>query len=309
LPGGITIEYVIDGQNRRVGKKVNGSLGQGFLYEDQLQPIAEIDGTGAVVSRFVYGSGVSVPDYMVKGGVTYRILADHLGSPRLVVNATTGQVVQRMDYNEFGRVILDTNPGFQPFGFAAGLYDQQTGLVRFGARDYDPDIGRWTAKDPILFGGRSPNLFEYTFSDPINFADRDGRIADVLVVGGVLVILGAALSYEVWLTTPAGRDWLDRQRRRPLPLPLPSPPPAESRRPRYRPGAPGKTCPEARPRVIPLPEIDDDAPPDDYCKKVKTACVKMCTDEQLPTGTFDGSIFFRCVTECLASYGCGNYWG
>lgn len=38
-------------------------------------------------------------------------------------------VVQRPDYDEFGRVVLDTNPGFQPFGFAGGLYDSDTGLV------------------------------------------------------------------------------------------------------------------------------------------------------------------------------------
>ena len=40
-----------------------------------------------------------------------------------------------MDYDEFGRVVL-TNPGFQPFGFAGGLYDEHTELTRFGARDY-----------------------------------------------------------------------------------------------------------------------------------------------------------------------------
>ena len=32
-------------------------------------------------------------------------------------------VVQRVDYDEFGRVTSDTNPAFQPFGFAGGLYD------------------------------------------------------------------------------------------------------------------------------------------------------------------------------------------
>jgi RHS repeat-associated protein len=94
-----------------------------------------------------------VPDYLVKGGVTYSIISDHLGSPRLVIDTTTGAIVQRMDYDEFGQVITDTNPGFQLFGFAGGLYDRDTKLVCFGARDYDIEIGRWTAKDPILFIG------------------------------------------------------------------------------------------------------------------------------------------------------------
>ena len=47
-------------------------------------------------------------------------------------------IAQRMDYDEFGNVITDTHPGFQPFGFAGGLYDLHTRLTRFGARDYAP---------------------------------------------------------------------------------------------------------------------------------------------------------------------------
>src|SRR6185503_20943104 len=102
---------------------------------------------------------VNVPDYMVKAGQTYRIITDDLGSPRLVVNVATGAIAQRLDYDEFGVVLLDTNPGFQPFGFAGGIYDTHTSLVRFGARDYDPAIGRWTAKDPTGFKGSSANLY------------------------------------------------------------------------------------------------------------------------------------------------------
>lgn len=63
--------------------------------------------------------------------------------------------------------------GFQPFGFAGGLYDRDTGLVRFGARDYDPETGRWTAKDPIRFQG-SINLYSYGFNDPVNLVDMSG---------------------------------------------------------------------------------------------------------------------------------------
>ncbi len=163
-PGGTEIDYIIDGQNRRVGKEINGALVQGFLYKDQLKPVTELDGNGNIVSRFLYGTKDNVPDYMIKNGETYRIISDNLGSPRMVVDVSTGQIVQQMAYDEFGNVTQDTNPGFQPFGYAGGLYDHDTGLVRFGARDYDPMTGKWTAKDPILFKGGDTNVFGYVDS-------------------------------------------------------------------------------------------------------------------------------------------------
>jgi RHS repeat-associated protein len=174
LPSGKQIDYVIDGQNRRIGKKVNGVLVQGFLYQGRLNPIAELDGANNVVSRFVYASWSNVPDYMIKGGTTYRIVTDHLGSPRLVVNTTDGTIAQRLAYDEFGNMLLDNNPGFQPFGFAGGLYDLDTRLVRFGARDYDAEAGRWTAKEPLGFAGGDSNLYAYVGNDPVNFVDPSG---------------------------------------------------------------------------------------------------------------------------------------
>ena len=193
LPDGTQIEYLIDGMDRRIGRKVNGTLEQGWLYQDQLNPVAELDGSGNVVSRFVYGTKQHVPDFMIKGGVIYRIVSDHLGSVHLVINSATGQVVQQMDYDEFGNVTQDTNPGFQPFGFAGGLYDPDTELVRFGARDYDAEAGRWTTKDPIGFGGGSTNLYEYVDNDPINLIDPSGEVGFVAVIP-VVEGIGVAIS-------------------------------------------------------------------------------------------------------------------
>ncbi len=177
LPDGKQIEYVIDANGRRVGKKVDGVLTHAWLYQGSLNPIAELDGNGNVVTRFVYGAKANVPDYLIKEGNTYRIVSDHLGSPRLVIDLNTGTVVQRMEYDAFGNVIFDTNPGFQPFGFAGGIYDADTGLVRFGARDYDAEIGRWAAKEPIGFISGSSNLYAYSFSDPVNWIDINGLYA------------------------------------------------------------------------------------------------------------------------------------
>jgi len=46
--------------------------------------------------------------------------------------------------------------------------------VHFGARDYDPAVGRWTAKDPIRFGGGQSNLYVYVGDDPVDFIDPTG---------------------------------------------------------------------------------------------------------------------------------------
>jgi RHS repeat-associated protein len=112
---------------------------------------------------------------MTRGGSTYRIISNELGSPRLVIDVLDGSVAQQLDYDEYGRVTADTNPGFQPFGFAGGLYDSDTGLVQFGARDYDPETGRWIRKDPDLFGSDATNLYLYALADPVNLIDPDGR--------------------------------------------------------------------------------------------------------------------------------------
>lgn len=134
-----------------------------------------------MVSRFVYATKFNVPDYMESrkaDGITwekYRIVSDHLGSVRMVIDVDTGQIVQRMEYNAWGNLLVDTNSGFQPFGFAGGLYDQDTGLLRFGARDYDPVVGRWTAKDPIRFNGEGLNFYGYSFWDPVNYIDLFGN--------------------------------------------------------------------------------------------------------------------------------------
>ncbi len=174
LSNGARIEYISDATNRRIGEKVDGHLSQGLLYQNQLRPIAELDGLGKIASRFVYGANDNVPEYFSKEGKTYRIITDHLGSPRLVMDSADGNIVQRMEYDEFGNVVHDSNPGFQPFGFAGGLFESQTQLLRFGVRDYDPVTGRWSAKDPIGFSGGQANLFSYVANDPINRRDPHG---------------------------------------------------------------------------------------------------------------------------------------
>jgi RHS repeat-associated protein len=187
LPSGSLVQYTADARNRRIGRSLasgSSTISQQFVYDNQLRVAAELGNSGATVtSVFVYGTKPNVPDYMIQGTATYRVISDWLGSVRLVVNAATGAVVQQLDYDEFGNVLpssFDTTCAadaqcfpFQPFGFAGGLQDRDTGLVRFGARDYDPQIGRWISKDPSRFGG-GLNFYVYADGDPVNELDSDG---------------------------------------------------------------------------------------------------------------------------------------
>jgi RHS repeat-associated protein len=82
--------------------------------------------------------------------------------------------MQRTDYDAWGVITYDSSATFQSLGYAGGLMDRSTGLIRFGARDYDPGVGRWTCKDPIDFDGGQDNLYAYAGANPVEANDPAG---------------------------------------------------------------------------------------------------------------------------------------
>jgi len=143
---------------------------------------------------FTYATRANTPDLMymdtcTNGSIdfTYQLISDERGSVRSVINVATGAVVEQYLYDAWGKLrafdlvpsggaldpVVRYQPTIQPFGFAGGIWDQQALVWRFGARDYDPDIGRWTTRDPIGFDG-GYNLYAYCDNDPINRIDVSG---------------------------------------------------------------------------------------------------------------------------------------
>ena len=178
LPDGTCVRYAYDACGRRVARDIGGTRTFGLLYDWQDRIVAQLDPIGAVTAIFIYaGLCQGAPAAMIRDGRTYRIVVDHLGGVRLVVDAETGQIVQRLDYDAWGRVITDTRPGFQPFGFAGGLYDPASGLTRFGIRDYRADLGRWLTREPGAPTDTTTNAYRYADADPINKCDRDGNLS------------------------------------------------------------------------------------------------------------------------------------
>jgi RHS repeat-associated protein len=174
LPSGPVIEYLHDPLGRRIAKKVNNIITEKYLWQGLTRLLAIYDGSDLLLVRFEYADG-RMPVAMTKGGSTYYLTYDQVGSLRVVADAS-GNVVKRIGCDSFGNIISDTDPSFEvPFGFAGGLQDRDTGLVRFGCRGYDPDVGRWTAKDTILFAGGDTDLYGYCLNNPINFIDPTGQ--------------------------------------------------------------------------------------------------------------------------------------
>ena len=121
LANGKLIDYILDGQNRRIGKKVNGILKQVFIYQSQTQIAAELDGHGKLLRRFTYGEKSNVPDYMIENGYSYRIISDQVGTPRMLVESKKGLVRKKFATMNLGcRKVIVTKMN-QTVKFLSGL--------------------------------------------------------------------------------------------------------------------------------------------------------------------------------------------
>ena len=104
------------------------------------------------------------------------------------------EVVQESHYYPFGMSMQgnwnqnNTTDPDNNYLYNGKELDQDFGLdwYHYGARMYDPQIGRFTSIDPLAdnFGSWSP--FSYTFNNPIRFIDPDGKAPDDIILGGSL---------------------------------------------------------------------------------------------------------------------------
>ena len=196
LPNGKLIEYVYDSLGRRIAKKIDGAISEKYLWQGLTRLLAVYGGSDNLLMRFEYADN-RMPVAVTTGGSTYYLTYDQVGSLRVVADSS-GNVVKLLTYDSFGNIIDDTNPAFEvPFGFVGGLYDPDTELVRFGFRDYDPDAGRWSAKDPIGFAGGDTDLYGYVLNDPINRIDPSGLIGWDTVLKFGLKQIGSFIGGEL----------------------------------------------------------------------------------------------------------------
>ena len=204
----VNYSYLADGTKvSALDAEGNGLLYLGSLiYKKQGESIS-LESAGFAGGRFVAKESGMVPMFHV---------TDHLGSVRAVVDGISGEVVETNDYYPFGsRWNTATNLTDQTNRFRYNSKEEQfkfgTPYIDYGARQYDPVLGRWFAQDPLSekYYGISP--YAFCGNNPIRYEDFDGEDwvdkAAGYFIGGVTNVVPGTGFIRDWYSPDNSEDY------------------------------------------------------------------------------------------------------
>ncbi len=184
--GGNAVTYQYDGLGRRVSKSGPATLVPGgfvrYVYDAAHHPIGEYKADGSPIKEYLWLGDLPVAMVIYNPDSTttaYAIETDHLGTPRLLTDATRAPR-WRWTSPPFGEVLPDEDPsglGAITFNlrFPGQYYDKETGLHYNFNRYYDSERGRYIQSDPIgLAGGW--NTYGYVGGNPLSRIDPFGLV-------------------------------------------------------------------------------------------------------------------------------------
>ena len=168
-----TGEYIYDGDGKRIQTTENSTTTT-YIYSG-LNVLYEENTTGS--ATYIYGPTGKIAKRTTINEETniYYVHADHLGSTRLVTDGSKN-IVSAATYHPYGE--LETKEGSEDYLFT-GKEKDATGLYYYGARYYDPDLGRFTTRDPQKGNIKHPqtlNRYEYCLNNPTKYIDPWGLI-------------------------------------------------------------------------------------------------------------------------------------
>lgn len=198
VSAGASWGFGYNGRNRLVVTQANGSTVGSYTYNALGQRIQKaVSQPSPATIRFAYDESsrligeyaankrdyvwageipVAVVDTMGSASATDFIIADHLGTPRVITDGNGSAVWQWQWLNNAFGEQEPTSVGGYAFNlrFPGQYFDRESGLNYNGSRDYDASLGRYIQSDQIgLEGGLS--TYAYALSDPILYADPSGN--------------------------------------------------------------------------------------------------------------------------------------
>jgi RHS repeat-associated protein len=172
LPGsGGTVSYRNDPFGRRI-KKVSSSGTSIYAYDgDNL--VEEANASGTAVARYSQGLNVDEPLAMQRGGSTSYYETDGIGSVTGLTNAA-GALAQTYTFDSFGNTTASSGSLTNPFQYASREFDSEAMLYFMRARYFDPATGRFLSEDPLRFGAKAVDFYQYAYNSPTNATDPFG---------------------------------------------------------------------------------------------------------------------------------------
>jgi RHS repeat-associated protein len=179
------VNYIYDGDGNRVEKympSANPPFYELYWYGGGSDPLEETDGTGNLTNTafheyvFFGGKRIARRDGTTSGDVQYYI-ADHLGSARVVTNAT-GVTQTDIDYCPYGaQCYVASDTSGNNYKFTGKERDTESGLDNFEARYDTSSLGRFMSPDPL--GGhqldpQTLNKYVYVRNNPLSLTDPTG---------------------------------------------------------------------------------------------------------------------------------------
>jgi RHS repeat-associated protein len=139
--------------------------------------------------------------------IFYYHVGDHLGSSNLVTDRN-GALVQHREYWAFGqqRVRSESAQDYVFNRYTGQIFDDETGLYYYGARYYDPELGRFIQPDTMVpdpSDSQQLNRYSYVNNNPLKYTDPTGHIAEWVIAAAVYILVSAAVGAAVGAATAA----------------------------------------------------------------------------------------------------------
>jgi RHS repeat-associated protein len=191
----ITFEY--DWQGRRIHKQVWPTTDWSgyptndvrFVY-DGWNLLTELNATNnAVIRSYLWGKDLSGGTHAAGGiggllEVCYNgaqttncfVAFDGNGNVAALADAASTNILAHYEYGPFGELLRATGPMAKanPFRFSTKYQDDETDLMMYPARPYNPSTGHWLSRDPAEEEQGGPNLYGFVGNDPVGSVDYLG---------------------------------------------------------------------------------------------------------------------------------------